>query len=90
MLGAYFKHMSPQEDQAATPVEPDGPVAGDRRHSEGSIYTNVRRRRDEHATSRWQTVGKAVAHGVAAAILLAAGTVWTLNQQHPQYVQPGS
>ena len=30
-----------------------------------------------------------VAHGVGAALLLAAGTVWTLNQQHPKYIKPG-
>jgi len=89
MLGAYFKHMSPQEDPAATANQSDGPAPGERRHSEGSIYTNVRRRRDERPTSRWRAVAKAVAHGVAATLLLAAGTVWTLNQQHPKYVQPG-
>ncbi len=32
---------------------------------------------------------RAVIHGVAASILLAAGTLWTLNQQHPKYVKPG-
>ena len=28
-------------------------------------------------------------HGVGAAILLAAGTIWTLRQQHPKFVKPG-
>lgn len=81
--------MSTSADQSATPIEPDGHDPGDRRHSEGSIYTNVRRRRDERPKSRWRTVAKAVTHGLAATILLAAGTVWTLNQQHPKFVQPG-
>ncbi len=63
--------------------------AMERRHSEGSVYTDVRRRRDDSPRGRWRTVLKAVTHGVAASLLLAAGTVWTLNQQHPKYVKPG-
>jgi soluble lytic murein transglycosylase-like protein len=81
--------MSTSADQPAAPITTDGPGRVDRRHSEGSIYTNVRRRRDERRPSRWRSVAKAIAHSVAATLLLVAGTVFTLNQQHPKYVQPG-
>lgn len=81
--------MSSSADLGVTPGSPEGTHATERRHSEGNIYTNVRRRRDEHPRSRWVTLLRPVAHGVAAAILLAAGTIWTLNQQHPKYVKPG-
>jgi len=30
-----------------------------------------------------------VLRGIGAALLLAAGTIWTLRQQHPQFVKPG-
>ena len=89
MCAAYNKHMSSSADRAAVPTEPEGGEAIERRHSEGNIYTNVRRRRDERPPSRWRTIAKTVAHGVAAALLLASGTIWTLNQQHPKYVKPG-
>ncbi len=81
--------MSTSADLGVTPDSPEGTYANERRHSEGSIYTNVRRRHDERPRSRWVTVVKPVAHGVAASLLLAAGIVWTLNQQHPKYVKPG-
>jgi len=38
---------------------------------------------------RWQRILKAALHGIGAAVLLAAGTIWTLRQQHPKYVKPG-
>ena len=38
---------------------------------------------------RWKRILKAALHGIGAAILLAAGTVWTIRQQHPQFVKPG-
>ena len=72
-----------------TATGPEGFTGTERRHSEGNVYTNVRRRRDERPRSPWWPVIRAVAHGVAASILLAAGTIWTLNQQHPKYVKPG-
>jgi hypothetical protein len=81
--------MPTSADRPAAPIGPDGPDTVERRYSEGSVYTNVRRRRDERPYIRWRSVAKAVAHGVAASVLLAAGTVWTLNQQHPKYVKPG-
>jgi hypothetical protein len=62
----------------------------DRRHAEaGNVFTNVRRRQDERVRPRWVGITKAILHGVAASLLLAAGIVWTLNQQHPKYVKPG-
>ena len=73
-------------DPTASP--PDGPAI-ERRHSEGNIYTNVRRRRDERTRPRWVVIAKAIAHGVVASLLLAAGTIYTLKSQHPTYVKPG-
>ena len=75
--------------EPVTPNAPEGLDSTERRHSGGNVFTNVRRRRDERPRSRWLTVLKPVAHGIAASLLLAAGTVWTLNQQHPKYVKPG-
>lgn len=73
-----------REDETVTQA-PD-----DRRQSTGNIYTNVRRRSAERQPRKpWQRVLKAAAHGVAATLLLVAGTVWTLNQQKPKYVKPG-
>lgn len=89
MLGAYYDHMSSSTEQATAASTPEGVLANDRRHSSGSVYTNVRRRSVEKPRSPWWTTFKAVAHGVVASILLAAGTLWTLNQQHPKYVKPG-
>jgi soluble lytic murein transglycosylase-like protein len=37
----------------------------------------------------WKRILNAAVRGVGAAILLAAGTVWTIRQQHPQFVKPG-
>lgn len=60
----------------------------ERRHSTGSVYTNVRRRSVEKPRSRWRSIALAIGHGVAASALLAAGTLFTLHQQHPKYVKP--
>jgi hypothetical protein len=81
--------MSTSADLGVPPGGPEGTYANERRHSEGNIYTNVRRRRDERPRSRWITLVRPVAHGVAASLLLGAGIIWTLNQQHPKYVKPG-
>ena len=81
--------MSTPAGQPLSVNGPDGSDVSERRHSEGSIYTNVRRRRDERPRSRWFTVVRAAARAVAASLLLAAGIIWTLNQQHPRYVNPG-
>ncbi len=81
--------MSTSADLRIAASGPEGDDAIERRNSEGNLYTDVRSRRNERPRSRWATVLKAVAHGVAASLLLAAGTIWTLNQQHPKYVKPG-
>ena len=55
----------------------------------GDPFTNVARRREiKPPAPRWQRVLKAILHGVGAAVLLAAGTIWTLRQQHPKFVKP--
>ncbi|MEO5903103.1 MAG: lytic transglycosylase domain-containing protein [Gemmatimonadaceae bacterium] len=62
----------------------------DRRESAGNVYTNVRRRAAERPPMKpWQRALRAAAHGIAATLLLVAGTVWTLKQQKPRYVKPG-
>jgi soluble lytic murein transglycosylase-like protein len=38
----------------------------------------------------WQRYLKTGLRGLGAVVLLAAGTVWTLRQQHPIFVKPGS
>src|SRR6476659_8656907 len=81
--------MSTPVNLGQTATEFEFPNAVDRRHSAGNVFTNVRRRSDERPKPRWVSIVKAVAHGVAAAVLLAAGTIWTINQQHPKYVKPG-
>jgi soluble lytic murein transglycosylase-like protein len=73
-----------QEDEAPAQA-PD-----DRRKSAGNVYTNVRRRSVERGPAKpWQRALKAAAHGIAASLLLVAGTYWTLQQQKPKYVKPG-
>ena len=57
---------------------PQEPAEIDRRRSEGNVFTNVKRRRDERPQSRRWTIFKAVIHGVAASIL-AAGTIGLSN-----------
>ena len=37
----------------------------------------------------WQRYLKTGLRGLGAVVLLAAGTVWTLRQQHPMFVKPG-
>ena len=61
-----------------------------RQSGAGDRFTNVPARRPIRPLApRWQRVFKAGLHGLSAAVLLAAGTVWTLRQQHPQFVKPG-
>ncbi|MEO8194758.1 MAG: lytic transglycosylase domain-containing protein [Gemmatimonadales bacterium] len=62
----------------------------DRRGSGGSVYTNVRRRDHERPPRKpWQKALRAIAHGIGASALLAAGVVWTLNNQKPNYMKAG-
>ena len=56
----------------------------------GNPFTNVPVRRPiKPPPPRWMRALKATLHGIGAAILLAAGTVWTIRQQHPKFVKPG-
>lgn len=72
-----------------TQNEANSPVPDDRRHTGGNEFTNIRRRSVERPPlSRWQKIAKTVAHGVVATVLLAGGTIWTLNQQKPKFVKP--
>ncbi|HVF39593.1 MAG TPA: transglycosylase SLT domain-containing protein [Gemmatimonadaceae bacterium] len=38
--------------------------------------------------SPWRGYLRTAVHAVALVVLLAAGTFWTVNQQHPKYAQP--
>jgi soluble lytic murein transglycosylase-like protein len=61
-----------------------------RQSGAGDPFTNVTVRRPiKPPAPRWQRILKGALHGIGAALLLAAGTVWTLRQQHPKYVNPG-
>jgi len=61
-----------------------------RQSGAGDPFTNVAvRRPPKPPAARWKRILKAALHGLGAAILLAAGTVWTIRQQHPQFVKPG-
>ena len=61
-----------------------------RQSGAGDPFTNVPVRRPvKPPAPRWVRAVKAALHGIGAAILLAAGTVWTINQQHPKFVKPG-
>jgi soluble lytic murein transglycosylase-like protein len=61
----------------------------ERQTGAGNPFTNVAVRRSIKPAPRWKRILKAALHGVSAAVLLAAGTVWTLRQQHPQFIRPG-
>lgn len=60
-----------------------------RQSGAGDPFTTVPVRRPVKPEPRWKRVLKAALHGISATILLAAGTVWTLKQQHPKYLKPG-
>src|SRR3954469_17835519 len=61
-----------------------------RQSGAGDPFINVPVRRPvKEAASGWKRILKATLHGIGATILLAAGTIWTLRQQHPKYVKPG-
>lgn len=56
----------------------------------GDPFTNVRVRNPIIGSEpRWQRILKTGLRGLGAAVLLAAGTVWTLRQTHPHFVKPG-
>jgi soluble lytic murein transglycosylase-like protein len=61
-----------------------------RQSGTGDVFTNVPVRRPPRPNEpRWKRNLKAALQGIAAAVLLAAGTVWTIRQQHPKFVKPG-
>nr|MDQ6871927.1 hypothetical protein [Gemmatimonadota bacterium] len=61
-----------------------------RQSGAGNPFTNVPVRRPfRPSVPRWKRVLKGALRGLGAVVLLAAGTVWTLRQQHPQFVKPG-
>src|SRR6476659_919686 len=55
----------------------------------GDVFTNVPVRRPPKPEPRWKKILKAALQTTAAAILLAAGTIWTIRQSHPRFVKPG-
>lgn len=62
----------------------------ERRGSNGTIFTDVpRRRHDWEPVPSWKKFLRIALQGLGGVILLAAGTVWTLNQQKPKYLKPG-
>lgn len=65
------------------------PEVENRREAEGDVFTNVRVRHPRQEQAEWIKLLKGVGHAVGAAILLISGTVWTIRQQHPKYVNPG-
>jgi len=61
-----------------------------RQSGAGNPFTNVPVRRPiRPGTPRWKRLLTGALRGIGAALLLAAGTIWTLRQQHPQFVKPG-
>jgi len=66
------------------------PEMEERREGGGDPFTNVAvRRRQRPPDPRWKRIFKNALQGAGAAVLLAAGTIWTLRQQHPKFVKPG-
>jgi soluble lytic murein transglycosylase-like protein len=47
------------------------------------------RRPPKPPAPRWKRILRNALHATGATILLAAGTIWTIRQQHPKFVQPG-
>src|SRR5215210_486918 len=61
-----------------------------RKSGAGDPFINVPVRRPiNESAPRWKRVVKGVLHAIGATVLLAAGTIWTLRQQHPKFVKPG-
>jgi hypothetical protein len=66
------------------------PEIDQRQSGAGDPFVNVAVRRPRPVpVPRWKKILKTGLRGVGAAILLAAGTVWTIRQQHPTYLKPG-
>lgn len=63
----------------------------ERRGANGTIFTDVPRRRHDWAPeSKWKKYLRALLQGAGAAVLLTAGTIWTLSMQKPKFLKPGS
>jgi soluble lytic murein transglycosylase-like protein len=61
-----------------------------RQSREANPFTDVAVRRPRNPPApRWKRILNAALQGIGAAILLAAGTVWTIRQTHPLYMKPG-
>jgi soluble lytic murein transglycosylase-like protein len=61
-----------------------------RKSGAGDPFINVPVRRPiNESAPRWKRVLKGVLHAFGATVLLAAGTIWTIRQQHPKFVKPG-
>jgi soluble lytic murein transglycosylase-like protein len=60
-----------------------------RQSGAGDPFIDVPVRRPVKPAPRWKRILKATLHGIGAAVLLAAGTIWTIRQQHPKFVKPG-
>src|SRR5260221_7259303 len=55
----------------------------------GKVTTVTNRRKVEPLyRPRWKRYLVGAAHVAGLSLLLAAGTVWTLNQQHPHFTSP--
>jgi soluble lytic murein transglycosylase-like protein len=61
-----------------------------RQSGAGDPFTTVAVRRPIKPAPQWKRVLRSTLQGLGAVVLLAAGTVWTLRQQHPVFVKPGS
>ncbi|HWL38973.1 MAG TPA: transglycosylase SLT domain-containing protein [Gemmatimonadaceae bacterium] len=60
-----------------------------RRTGAGDAFINVPVRRPRRRESGWRRILKDVARGLGAALLLAAGTIYTLRQTNPKFARPG-
>jgi hypothetical protein len=62
-----------------------------RQSGAGDPFTNVPVRRPlRRQEPGWQRILRHTLHAVGAAVLLAAGTIWTIHQSHPKFIPPGA
>lgn len=62
-----------------------------RQSGAGDPFINVAVRRPRKPPApRWQRILRNALQGAGAAVLLTAGTIWTLRQQHPKFVPAGA
>ena len=90
MQGADLNTMLTPDSTDRPGTEAEESFPNDRRRSEGSVYTNVRRHGSEKPPLKpWQKVMLGIMHGAGATALLAAGVIFTVNHQKPKYIKPG-